>query len=313
MLPNDVDRVRAIAAVLAWQVEMGVDEAVGEVPLDWSAAAFPAARALLPGPATRPAGRSASGGGPLGDAAIGGTPARADAVKPSAAAGSGPLSTSPAVLSETQEQAVQSARTLADAAPTIDALRAAVAAFEGCALKKTAMNLVFADGDPSADVLVLGEAPGADEDRQGVPFVGVSGQLLDLMLAQIGLSRRAGGGTGVYITNMLFWRPPGNRPPTTHEIEVCRPFVERHIALARPRVILFAGGISAKAMLNTSEGIMRLRGRWSEIRVPGLVDPIPALPMYHPAFLLRQPARKREAWRDLLALKHRLRSLGSGA
>ncbi len=151
--------------------------------------------------------------------------------------------------------------------------------------------------------MIIGEAPGAEEDRLGRPFVGRAGQLLDRMLAAIGLDRG-----GVQITNVIYWRPPGNRKPTSAEIAACLPFVLRHIALARPRALVLAGGTAASALLPTGEGITRLRGRWFELAVPGSTAPVPTLPTFHPAFLLRTPERKREAWRDLLALKAHLES-----
>ena len=150
--------------------------------------------------------------------------------------------------------------------------------------------------------MLIGEAPGVDEDRLGLPFVGASGQLLDKMLATIGLSRAE----NVYISNILFWRPPGNRSPTTAEIAACMPFVQRHIELVKPKVLVFLGGTAAKTMLDTTDGIMRLRGRWFNYDAEGLETSIPALPILHPAFLLRQPAQKQEAWRDLLTLKSKL-------
>jgi uracil-DNA glycosylase len=181
-----------------------------------------------------------------------------------------------------------------------------VRAFEGCALKRTATNTVFADGVAAAPLMIIGEAPGSDEDRIGRPFVGRSGQLLDRMLATIGFSRRS----NVYITNILFWRPPGNRKPTGDEITSCLPFVWQHVALARPRIVLLSGGTAVAAMLERHEGIMRLRGRWFDLKVPGVDAPIPALATYHPSFLLRTPARKSEAWRDLLALENHFHKLG---
>ncbi|NNG03942.1 MAG: uracil-DNA glycosylase, partial [Inquilinus sp.] len=186
-------------------------------------------------------------------------------------------------------------------AKTLDELRAALTGFEGCALKRTATNLVFADGNPAAEVMLVGEAPGAEEDRQGLPFVGTSGRLLDRMLACIGLDR-----TSVYITNILPWRPPGNRQPTAAEIAVCLPFAERHIALKHPRLLILAGGTAAKTILGTAEGITRMRGRWTDHTIPGMSAPVPTVAIYHPAYLLRQPAQKRDAWRDLLAIKRRL-------
>jgi len=191
-----------------------------------------------------------------------------------------------------------SARQMATAARSLEELRAALAAFDGCDLKKTATNLVFADGNPESRLMLIGEAPGRDEDRQGLPFVGVSGQLLDLMLAAIGLNR-----TKVYITNILFWRPPGNRTPTPAEIAACLPFVERHMALVQPSYLLLLGGLSAKTLLARREGITRLRGLWANIAVPGLDAPLPALATLHPAYLLRQPAQKRLAWRDFLSFR----------
>ena len=148
---------------------------------------------------------------------------------------------------------------------------------------------------------MVGEAPGAEEDRQGLPFVGASGRLLDRMLACIGLDR-----TSVYITNILPWRPPGNRQPNAAEIAACLPFAERHVALVHPKVLVLAGGTSAKTILGTTEGITRLRGRWIDHTIPGMAAPVPTIAIYHPAYLLRQPAQKRDAWRDLLAIKSRL-------
>jgi len=182
-------------------------------------------------------------------------------------------------------------RTLEDLADSLDK-------FEGCTLKYTAMNLVFSDGNPNSRIMLIGEAPGEDEDRQGKPFVGASGRLLDRMLAGIGLDR-----TNTYITNILPWRPPGNRSPTQNEITVCLPFVHRHIEIIQPQVLIFLGGTAAKTMLNTNSGITRLRGRWHQYQCATLEKPIAALPLFHPAYLLRSPIHKREAWRDLLVLK----------
>lgn len=184
---------------------------------------------------------------------------------------------------------------------TLEDLRCAIAAFEGCALKKTATNLVFAAGNPSAKVMLVGEAPGADEDRQGVPFVGVSGQLLDRMLATIGLDR-----TSVYITNILPWRPPGNRQPTPQEIAACKPFVEKHIALIQPQILVLVGGVAMKALFNTNDGIMRLRGTWRTYTSPDLKTPIKAIATYHPSFLLRSPGQKVQSWQDMLMIKKAL-------
>lgn len=189
-------------------------------------------------------------------------------------------------------------RSLAARAGNLEELKAAIAAFEGCSLKATATNLVFGDGNPSARIMFVGEAPGADEDRLGKPFVGVSGQLLDRMIGCIGLDRGS-----AYITNILPWRPPGNRQPTASEIAACLPFVERHIELVNPTILVLVGGTSAKALLATSEGIMKLRGRWFMYRSSSRAQPIETMAIFHPAFLLRSPAQKREAWRDLIAIK----------
>jgi DNA polymerase len=181
-----------------------------------------------------------------------------------------------------------------------------VAGFDGCSLKRTATNTVFADGNPAGPVMIIGEGPGADEDRIGRPFVGRAGQLLDRMLAAIGLDR-----SSVMITNVVYWRPPGNRTPTATEIASCLPFVLRHIALVKPKVLVLCGGTAAGALLPQGQGITRLRGRWFDLAVPGLDRPVPTLPMFHPSFLLRAPERKREAWRDLLSLRARLDELVS--
>ncbi|MGR3757319.1 MAG: uracil-DNA glycosylase [Tranquillimonas sp.] len=196
---------------------------------------------------------------------------------------------------------VATAREAAALAGDLGALSAAVAAFEGCELKKGARNTVFADGNPAARVMIMGEGPGADEDRQGLPFVGRAGQLLDRMFAAIGLDRSAEEpGRALYITNVLPWRPPGNREPDAEEIAVLRPFAERHVALADPDVLVLMGNVACQALLGR-RGVTRLRGRWTEILGR------PALPMLHPAYLLRNPEAKRDAWADLLDLQARLR------
>ncbi len=183
---------------------------------------------------------------------------------------------------------------------TLDVLRKAMASFDGCALKKTASNLVFADGNPEAKIMIIGEAPGGDEDRMGLPFVGAAGQLLDRMLAAIGLDRQH-----VYITNILPWRPPGNRTPSSEEVALMWPFLRRHIQLKAPKVIFALGGSSAKLLLNTTTGILKLRGQVQEIDFgdAGQANLIPVLPSLHPAYLLRAPKMKQQAFHDLLALK----------
>ena len=271
----------AALALLRWYVEMGADEAIGEIAPN---RLLPPKPAVIqpPAPPTEPAPMTAR------------PPARAALVAP------------PDAFAESLAEAAQSARRLAASADSIEALAALVAGFEDCPLKRTATKTVFIDGNPEAPIMFIGEAPGADEDRIGRPFVGRAGQLLDRMLAAIGLDRAA-----VQITNVIYWRPPGNRKPTTAEIAACLPFVLRHIALAKPQVLVLCGGTAASALLPVSDGITRLRGRWFELAVPGLDTPVPTLPMFHPAFLLRTPERKREAWRDLLALKARLDSSNS--
>ncbi|MBV9859922.1 MAG: uracil-DNA glycosylase [Alphaproteobacteria bacterium] len=274
-----IDRDSALA-LLRWYIEIGVDEAIATEATD----------RLTPRPAARPPSAPAL---PSQRAAAAARPV---------------LAAPPTALAESLAEAAQSARRLAATADTIEALAALVAGFDACPLKRTATNTVFADGNPAAPVMIIGEAPGADEDRIGRPFVGRSGQLLDRMLAAIGLDR-----TTVQITNVIYWRPPGNRKPTAAEIAACLPFVLRHIALTRPQVLVLCGGTAAGALLPQNEGITRLRGRWFDLVVPELAEPVPTLPMFHPSFLLRAPERKRETWRDLLALRARLAAVGSGA
>lgn len=194
------------------------------------------------------------------------------------------------------------ARRLAAAASDLEQLAAAIAGFEGCPLRHegAATKAVISRGDPKAPLMVIGEAPGADEDAQGAPFVGRAGKLLDRMLAAARLDGR------VLITNTVFWRPPGNRTPTPAEQAVCAPFLERMIALVEPRMLLLVGGASAKAMLKRDEGILSLRGRWLEWRSEDGSLELPAMPTLHPAFLLRQPGAKKKAWTDLLTLTERL-------
>ncbi|MHA7876015.1 uracil-DNA glycosylase [Roseivivax sp.] len=247
-------------AMLAWQHEMGVTETISEAPVDRFAAA---------------------------EAALAETAAQASV----AVAG--------ASRAVAQEDPVAEAEAAAKSAPDLAALREAMAGFEHCELKRGARNLVFADGRPEARVMVIGEAPGRDEDRQGKPFVGSAGRLLDRMFAAIGLDRASEGPEGLYITNVLPWRPPQNREPTEEEIAMMHPFLARHVALAAPEVLVIMGNISASAVLG-KRGITRLRGRWTEAL--GL----PVMPMFHPAYLLRNPQMKRESWADLLDLQAKL-------
>ena len=268
------------AALLRWYVEQGVDEAIGEEPIDRFAAPPPA---------------PAVAATPIAPAARAPTPLRAPPPLPSTPRGPVPLES---------PQLVEDARALAESCSTLAELEAAIRGFEGCALKRTAKNTVFADGTPGAPVMIVGEAPGADEDRLGKPFVGVSGQLMDRMMGAIGLTRDG----GFYITNILFWRPPGNRTPTTTEQGMCLAFTRRHIELAKPKVLVLTGGVSVKAVLDTAEGITRLRGKWTGYTLAdGTV--IPTMPTFHPAYLLRTPASKRQSWQDLLAIDKKLKEL----
>ncbi len=204
--------------------------------------------------------------------------------------------------------ATAEARRLANGADTMEALAEAAASFKGCELVGLgAKGCVFGRGDPHASILLIGEAPGADEDAQGRPFVGRAGQLLDRMLTAAGLLDR------VFITNTVFWRPPGNRTPTPQEQAVCAPFVERVLFLMKPRAVLLLGAAAAKSVLKTDEGIMRLRGQWRDWRLTEGDVSAPVMPTLHPAFLLRQPQAKRQAWADLLALAERVEADSSDA
>ena len=275
-----------IAALLAWYAEAGVDIALDGAPLDrFSGDGPPGAAAFLrqaqPQPVSAPAP-------PVARAESRSLP---DRPLPRVT----PQPMAPA-LASSSDRAESDARALAEAAPTIEALEQAVRDFNGCALKATAKNTCFADGNPKARLMFIGEAPGRDEDLQGKPFVGRAGQLLDKMIAAIGMKRE-----DVYITNTVYWRPPGNRTPTPAETAACRPFTERQIELVAPDVLVFLGGAAAKTMLETSEGIMRLRGKWRVYRAAG--RDIDAMATLHPAYLLRQPAQKRQAWQDFLKIK----------
>lgn len=267
---------------LDWQVEAGADEAVADATLDrYALSKAPSASRPAPQPAT--------------------PPAAAATLPPDPAPP--PQPRRPATPDVGRDE---DARAAAAAATSLDELKAAVEAFEGCALKKTATTTVFADGVGGAPLMIVGEAPGREEDRAGLPFVGRAGQLLDRMLAAIGHSRAE----NAYITNMIFWRPPGNRDPDAGELAACLPFVERHIELAAPKVLVFTGNASAKTMLQTTTGITRLRGKWHDFRTSGMAEAgapaIPAVATFHPAYLLRQPVQKRETWMDLLAIRERL-------
>ena len=292
--------LQQLAALMAWHEANGLDALPGDTPRDWTRTAPILLRSQ---PARQPA--------PVPDQAAGHQPAphrQAQPVaRPAPAADSSarPARRNPPPPSPGAAAAVADARALAGQADSLPALREAVDGFEACALKHTATNLVFADGAADAQVMIMGEAPGADEDRQGLPFVGRAGQLLDRMLAAIGLDRST-----VYISNVLNWRPPGNRQPTGNEIAMCLPFAERHIALKAPRLLVLAGGTAAKALFDTTEGITKLRGRWFQYGNAGLPAPIPAIAIFHPAYLLRSPSQKRATWRDLIAIRRTLDDMG---
>lgn len=248
-------------ALLKWYCEAGVDEAVEDAPRNWfSEEKKPAAAAVVP------------------------------AAKIPAPAN--PLHLTPA-------SAIYAARSHADHCHTLDELRQAVMAFDGCSLKKTAGNTVFADGNPKAKVMVIGEAPGSEEDKQGIPFCGPSGKLLDKMFGAIGLNRAE----SMYISNTVFWRPPGNRQPSQEETAICMPFVEKHIALIAPKLLILAGGVAAKTLLASDQSVSRMRGRMLSYSNEYLPKPLPTAIIYHPSYLLRTPAQKRLAWHDLLFIK----------
>lgn len=259
------------AGLVAWYLAMGVDEAVGDEPADWFARAAPEGK---------PRNRAGQRPDEPGEAA----PARV-APKP---APSRPPAPTP--------MAARDAGAKAGEAASLEELEAMVGAFDGCPLKATAKNLCFARGSAHARAMLIGEAPGRDEDLQGRPFVGRAGKLLDKMLAAIGL-----GEDDVYITNVVYWRPPGNRTPTPQEVQACRPFLERQIELVDPDILVFLGGAAAKQMFDTSEGIMRLRGKWRTGFFGGKERR--AIATLHPAYLLRNPSAKRLAWHDLQQIK----------
>jgi DNA polymerase len=263
------------AGLVAWYAEMGVDVALDEAPVDRLSAPPPPVRQApppRPAPPSRPA---------------------AEPARNAASLLAAPLPTAPT------EDVALAARATARAAGSLEELREALQRFEGCNLRLTATQLVFADGNPASKLMFVGEAPGRDEDIQGLPFVGRSGQLLDRMLHSIGLSRN-----DVYIANVVPWRPPGNRRPTPIETAICRPFIERQIELVDPDVLVLLGGASAGELLGTSEGILKLRGRWREYDTGKRA--IRTIATLHPAYLLRQPRDKRHAWRDFLAIRRAL-------
>ena len=267
---SDLTREKARAA-LQWLVECGADEAIGEVAVN-----------RLTGPAPVES-RAAVATPPIAESSI----------------------TRPLVAPPIKTQIPgASPDVIAAACQTLEQLKAALAAFEGCELKRNATNLVFADGNPAGGIMLVGEAPGADEDRQGVPFVGRAGQLLDRMLAAIGLDRQK-----VYITNIVNWRPPGNREPSPEEAAICLPFLHRHIELANPKLLVLLGAVPVRHLTGL-QGILRHRGRWETYRCHVSGREVPVMLTLHPSYLLRQPTAKRLAWQDLTAISQRAKSLG---
>lgn len=307
MASSSVDDWRDI---LAFHLEAGVDVAVGETPVDRfaesAAAQAAAAAARAQGTPTRGAPGSAGSARPAAPPPAAAAPprqappaaghaAQAGAARASGGAANHPPAV-PTLSAAPPDMAEMAARDMAHAAASLEDLRAIMEVFDGCPLKRTATRMVFADGNPDARIMFVGEAPGRDEDEQGLPFVGRSGRLLDLMLGAIGLDR-----TSAYIANVIPWRPPGNRTPTPQETAICLPFIRRQIQLADPDILVCLGGPSAQALLAVSEGITKMRGRLVDYDTGTRV--IRALPTFHPAYLLRTPLGKRLVWRDLLAVE----------
>jgi DNA polymerase len=261
---------KAARDLLTFYVEAGVDTALGEVPVDRFADVAPAPEPSVPqvSPARQPAPKTTL---------LPGIPA---APPP-------------------PEEAIMAARAAARSAATLQELRAIMNGFEGCALKTTAKQLVFGDGSAQARLMFVGEAPGSEEDQRGIPFVGRSGQLLDKMLAAIGIAR-----ADVYIANIVPWRPPGNRDPSTHESQICLPFIQRQIELVGPEVLVCLGKPSTATLLGVTDGIRKTRGRWFPFHTG--TREIRAIATFHPAYLLRTPIEKRFAWRDMLAIRKAL-------
>ena len=300
---TDIEQVRTL---LDWYDLAGVDEAIGEEPVDRFTTPSPApfrlnSRREQPSNARQadhdrlPQATEASRADKTALPPLQGHPlSQGDTVQAPAPARSAVISQDP----------ISDARNLAATAQTLAELEVLVREFDGCPLKKTAKSTCFADGSAESGVMFIGEAPGRDEDHSGTPFIGRAGQLLDKMLAAIGRDR-----TSAYITNIVYWRPPGNRNPTPTEAAICQPFIERQIAFVQPKLLVFLGGAAAKQMLNTTTGIMRLRGKWNSYTLPvgeGVGEPIPSIATLHPAFLLRQPGQKKLAWNDFQLIRKAL-------
>jgi DNA polymerase len=280
--PNGPEHAQTARELLAFYLEAGVDALVSEDPVDRFAPEAAAPPLPLDAPEAKPA------------------PERPPSLIRTTLPPKGiPKAASPANAPPPPDVAVMAAREAAKSAGSLEELRAILDKFEGCGLRKTAKQLVFADGNPQAKLMFVGEAPGSDEDRAGLPFIGRSGKLLDRMIAAIGLDR-----TQVYIANIIPWRPPGNRTPTPQESQICLPFIARQIELADPDVLVCLGGPSSQTLLGFTDGIRKTRGRWLAYNT-GKRE-IRALATFHPAYLLRSPLEKRLAWRDFLAIKQAL-------
>jgi uracil-DNA glycosylase len=277
-LPMTPDPAPTVRQLLAFYLEAGVDCALGDAPID-----------RLADPAVVP----------VSAAPVAGEPA-----SPQIARRPSPQPAPRGEVIAAPEAAISSAREAARTAPSLEALRALLEKFDGCALKFTATRLVFADGNPQARIMFVGEAPGREEDIEGLPFVGRSGKLLDRMIAAIGLDR-----TSAYIANVIPWRPPGNRTPTPQETQICLPFIQRQIELVNPDVLVTLGNPSTQTLLQTREGIMRTRGKWFDYDTG--TRTIRALATFHPAYLLRSPSYKRMAWQDLRSVAKALEQAAS--
>jgi uracil-DNA glycosylase family 4 len=212
----------------------------------------------------------------------------------------------PARKIESPSVAMQGTREVAETCKTLAELEAAVRNFSGLSITKTATNVVFADGNPQSEIMMIGEAPGAEEDAQGIPFCGASGQMLNQMFSYIGVTREK----NFYITNTLFWRPPGNRRPTPEELAICLPFVEKHIALINPKLIILVGGTAVAALIDDKVGIAKMRGRFMEYNNKYLSNPVKTTAIFHPSYLLRSPGQKKLAWQDALMIKKYIKDNG---
>ncbi|TLP45554.1 uracil-DNA glycosylase [Cohaesibacter sp. CAU 1516] len=303
---NTVTSAHDLAALIEWYGAMGADCALDDLPQDRFEESQRQARERASARTAKAAAfdnrANASPSQPVGSTLTSKSSSNQSRPSLNAPQHGQQEGQAPAFLNPGSASVVEDARQMAAQAQTLADLRQALATFEGCSLKLSAKSLVFGDGNPDGEVMFIGEAPGRDEDLQGIPFVGRAGQLLDKMMTAIKLDR-----SNSYITNILPWRPPGNRKPSIDEQAMLQPFIHRHIELVNPKLLVFLGGTAAQQLLDSKEGIMRLRGRWRTYAVSG--REIPAMSTLHPAFLLRTPAQKRAAWQDLLEVAAKLDSL----